>query len=154
MSYFPRFCLSSSINFSHRLFLNFQNIYLFCWYTTCHNVMQISIQVWYNRCFLNTPIPTKFGSMACTLSVLVSRSITIRHKYLSSNALNLKYFWTLSWGFWVSLNCPVLNFKKMVNPKTSGRGTISACQVPGFILNVVFGSKTCLLSALIQHTST
>ena len=37
----------------------------------------------------------------------------------SPNALNIKYFWILSYNygggdFWVSLNCPILNFKKKV----------------------------------------
>ena len=43
-----------------------------------------------------------------------------RPKYPSPNALNIRYFWTLTynyWGFEVSLSYRILNFKKMVCPK-------------------------------------
>ena len=43
-----------------------------------------------------------------------------RDTYYSPDALNIKYFWTLSYNHWVflaSLNYPILNFKKMICPK-------------------------------------
>ena len=43
-----------------------------------------------------------------------------RLEYPSPNALNIRCFWTLSYNYWrfgVSLNYPILNFKKTVCPK-------------------------------------
>ena len=60
------------------------------------------------------------NKMKYSLLILKNKNLFKRHKYPFPNALNTKYFLTLSynhWGFWVSLNYPVLNFKKTVCPK-------------------------------------
>ena len=59
--------------------------------------------------------------MKLSLQILKNKNLFKRHKYPSPNALNIKYFWTLSyyhWGFWVSLNYLILNFKKTICPKS------------------------------------
>ena len=58
--------------------------------------------------------------MKYSLRILKKKNVFKRHKDLSLNALNDKYFWTLSYNhcfFLVSLNYPILNFKKTVCPK-------------------------------------
>ena len=53
--------------------------------------------------------------MKYSLRKLKNKNLFKRHKYPSPNALNIKYFWTLSynhWAFLVSLNWPILKFKK------------------------------------------
>ena len=58
--------------------------------------------------------------MKYSLRTLENKNLFKRHKYPSPDALNIKYFWTLSykhWGFLVSLNYPILNFKKKVCPQ-------------------------------------
>ena len=60
--------------------------------------------------------------MKYSIRIVKNKNLFKRHKYPSPNAFSIKYFWTLScnhWGgFWVSLNYPILNFKKTVCPKT------------------------------------
>ena len=60
--------------------------------------------------------------MKYSLRILKNKNLLKRHKNPPPNALNIKYFWTLSYnnwgggGFGVSLNHPILNFKKTVCP--------------------------------------
>ena len=58
--------------------------------------------------------------MKYSLQILKNENFFKRLTYPSPNALNIKYFWhsaTIIGGFWVSLNYPILNFKKMIWPK-------------------------------------
>ena len=56
--------------------------------------------------------------MKCSLRILKNKNLLKKHKYLFPNALNMKYFWTLSynhWGFFdiTKLSNPQLQEKVM-----------------------------------------
>ena len=58
--------------------------------------------------------------MKYSLRILKNKNLSKRLKYPSPNELSIKYFWhsaTIIGGFRVSLNYPILNFKKTVCPK-------------------------------------
>ena len=58
--------------------------------------------------------------MKYSLRKLKNKNLFKRHKYPSPDALNIKYFGTLSYNHWVflvSLNSPILKFKKNGMPK-------------------------------------
>ena len=53
--------------------------------------------------------------MKYSLKILKNKNLYNRHKYPSPKTLNIEHFWTLSYNHWVflvSLNHPILNFKK------------------------------------------
>ena len=60
--------------------------------------------------------------MKYSLQILKNRNLFKRHKYPSPNAWNIKMFLDPQlykhWRFWVSLSYPILNFKKLVCPKS------------------------------------
>ena len=58
--------------------------------------------------------------MKYSLRILKNKTLFKRHKYPFPNALNVKYFWTISynqWGFLGITKLSILNLAKMVWPK-------------------------------------